>query len=246
MTKCSVILPQAHPRALVHHLWHCLQALHSHFRALAAFLTRFAHVREERLRNPPRQAQPQLQWHGARGLQQQDPGESPAKRRRIASARHEELNRWAVQDPALHSSIESGARGIADLCCLGTRQQSCSPFVAEQSVQRHVSRPLCSTCFSFCNICFGPCLLAHQHCVKVPSDMEKTPVHEILSAQDWLLCCALSADTACSQTADSDTCACQDRCDARLTSHLTPLRLQLESRTGPTTCDVPCLGHCRH
>eukprot|EP00891_Asterochloris_glomerata_P006724 jgi/Astpho2/6724/Aster-06743 len=69
-----------------------IQALHSHFRALAAFLTRFAHVREERLRNPPRQAQPQLQWHGARGLQQQDPGESPAKRRRIASARHEELN----------------------------------------------------------------------------------------------------------------------------------------------------------
>ena len=85
-----------------------MQALHAHFRALAAFLTRFAQVREERLRNPPRQAQPQLQWHGARGLQQQDPGESPAKRRRIASARQEELNRWAAQVSGVQVSVEGG------------------------------------------------------------------------------------------------------------------------------------------
>ena len=103
-----VVLPQTHCRALADCLWPLLQALHALFRALAAFLTRFAQVREERLRNPPRQAQPQLQWHGPRSLQQQDPGESPAKRRRIANARHEELNRWGALYAGLQISMEGG------------------------------------------------------------------------------------------------------------------------------------------
>ena len=72
--------------------------------------------------------------------------------------------------------------------CLGNKQQSRNAFVTGPFVTLFIGGQLRSTCLEPFITCFRPCLLAHQRCVRVPSDTKKTLVHHIVSAEHWVLC----------------------------------------------------------